>query len=329
MYLRFMNKSREELIKAIRGRRTSGKEEYAKPFFKWAGWKGQLLYEFDPRFPEDFGSGSIHRYIEPFVGGGAIFFYISQLYPLRQSVICDINAELILTWQVVKKDVQSLINILQDLQKAYDMRDLAEQQNLFYQVREEMNRERSRFDFSSYGEHTIKRAAQLLFLNKTCFNGLFRLNSKGEFNVPFGKYKKPDIVNEKNLLMASGLLTNTIILHGDFTTCLDYVDDRSFVYIDPPYRPLNKTSSFTAYSEDGFSEQDQVRLCDFFRKAHETGAKVMLSNSDPRNEDPDDNFFDDLYKDFLIERVRAKRFINSVGEKRGDINELIIRNYKN
>ena len=129
--------------------------------------------------------------------------------------------------------------------------------------------------------------------------------------------------------MASGLLTNTIILHGDFTTCLDYVDDRSFVYIDPPYRPLNKTSSFTAYSEDGFSEQDQVRLCDFFRKAHETGAKVMLSNSDPRNEDPDDNFFDDLYKDFLIERVRAKRFINSVGEKRGDINELIIRNYKN
>ena len=325
---RFMKINRQQLIQSIRGKKTSREEEYAKPFFKWAGGKSQLLYEFDPRFPKELSSGSLNRYIEPFIGGGAVFFYIIQLFHIRQSVICDINAELILAWQVVKQDVQPLISILQGLQEEYDACDLTGQQNLFYQVREDLNREKPVFDYTSYGEHTIKRAAQLLFLNKTCFNGLFRLNSKGEFNVPFGKYKKPNIVNEKNLLMVSDLLADVIILHGDFSKCLDYIDDRSFVYIDPPYRPLNKTSSFTGYSQDGFSEDDQVRLFDFYKKVHETGAKVMLSNSDPKNENPDDNFFDDLYQNFLIERVLAKRFINSVGEKRGFINELIIRNYQ-
>ena len=254
-----MVNNRQQLIKAIRGRRTSGKEEYAKPFFKWAGGKSQLLYEFDPRFPEDLSSGSINRYIEPFVGGGAVFFYISQLYPLRQSIICDINAELILAWQVVKKDVHSLINILRELQEAYDMRDLAEQQNLFYQVREEMNRERSRFDFSSYGEHTIKRAAQLLFLNKTCFNGLLSVNSEGSFYVPAGRYRNPKILHEELLRSDSELLENTGIHHGDFSLCAPFVDEKTFVYFDPPYRPLNRSSSFTSYSKGGFGDGEQRR----------------------------------------------------------------------
>jgi len=322
-----MKKGRQNLIKSIRGRRTKGDEEYAKPFFKWAGGKSQLLYEFDPRFPKTLETGDLVRYVEPFVGGGAVFFYIAQLYPIKEAVICDVNSELILTWKVVKQDVKTLIRLLQELQDAYDTRTEAERLNLFYQVRDDLNREKPSFDYNTYGDHTIQRASQLLFLNRTCFNGLFRLNSKGEFNVPFGKYKNPNIVQEKNLLMASNLLTHTTIIQGDFTTCLEYVDRSSFVYLDPPYRPLNKTSSFTSYSQEGFSEQDQLRLRDFYGAVANTGAKVMLSNSDPRNEDPADHFFDDLYKDFLIERVLAKRFINSVGEKRGDINELIIRNY--
>jgi len=324
-----MIRNRNELIKSLRGRRTSGDETYAKPFFKWAGGKSQLLYEFDPRFPKGLFTGEVRRYIEPFVGGGAVFFYIAQLCPIKEWVIGDTNPELILTWHVVKQDADSLIARLQAMQDAYDAAGTEEERlALFYQVRDALNQERSSFDYATYGDHTITRAAQLLFLNKTCFNGLFRLNSKGEFNVPFGKYKTASIVIAKNLLMVSKLLANTTIICGDFTTCMEYVDPTSFVYLDPPYRPLNKTSSFTGYSQEGFFEQDQIRLCEFFKAVDAAGALVMLSNSDPRNEDPEDHFFDDLYKDYVIERVPAKRFINSVGEKRGDINELIIRNYE-
>ena len=323
-----MKEDRKQLIQSIRGRRTKGDDEYARPFFKWAGGKSQLLYEFDPRFPVELQNGKLTRYIEPFVGGGAVFFYIAQLFPIKEAIIGDINDELILTWQAIKKDVHPLIERLQILQNRYDTCDSSEQSDMFYEIRNALNNEKQSFDYSQYGEATINRATQLLFLNKTCFNGLFRLNSKGEFNVPFGKYKNPSIVNEKNLLMVSNLLTNTTIIHGDFRSCIDYIDTRSFVYIDPPYRPLNKTSSFTGYSKEGFSEQDQLRLCDFFETVDKVGAKVMLSNSDPRNEDPEDHFFDDLYQNYLIERVQAKRFINSVGEKRGSINELIIRNYQ-
>jgi len=323
-----MKDNRQQLIQAIRGKRTSGEDEYAKPFLKWAGGKSQLLYEFDTRFPIDLAQGTRSKYVEPFVGGGAVFFYVAQLFPIQESIICDINTELILTWKVVKQDVTSLIELLQDMQKQYDDSDDAKRVEMFYTVRDELNREQKSFDYTTYGEKTIRRASQLLFLNKTCFNGLFRLNSKGGFNVPFGKYKNPTIVNEKNLKKVSELLVHTTIIQGDFSKCLEYINEQTFVYIDPPYRPLNKTSSFTGYSQDGFSEQDQVRLCDFFGQVNKTGAKVMLSNSDPRNENPDDHFFDDLYKDYLIERVQAKRFINSVGDKRGEINELIIRNYQ-
>ncbi len=324
----FMKQDRQHLIRSLRGRRSKGEDEYAKPFFKWAGGKSQLLYEFDSRFPHSLETDALVSYIEPFVGGGAVFFYIAQLYPIKESVICDINPELILTWRVVKQDVTALIRLLSDLQEMYDTRDEALQLDLFYQIRDDLNRQKPSFDYETYGSHTIKRASQLLFLNKTCFNGLFRLNSRGEFNVPFGKYKNPNIVQEKNLIRASHLLTHTTIIQGDFTTCLEYVTSSSFVYIDPPYRPLNKTSSFTAYSQEGFSEQDQIRLMNFFRAVDKAGAKVMLSNSDPRNENPEDHFFDDLYQDYVIERVLAKRFINSKGDKRGAINELIIRNYQ-
>lgn len=300
----------------------------AKPFFKWAGGKNQLLQEFNSRFPPELRTGILDRYVEPFIGGGAVFFYLIQLFQIKESIICDVNEELILTYKVVKKDVQTLISLLTLYQERYDILDETDRSSMFYEIRAELNEKRRGFDFSTYGNKWIERAAQLLFLNKTCFNGLFRLNSKGEFNVPFGRYKNPRIANESNLLKVSELLSHTTILLGDFSICQKYIDDRTFVYLDPPYRPLNQTSSFTSYSKGGFSEQDQIRLSEFFTTIDKIGAKVMLSNSDPKNEDPTDHFFDELYKSFKIDRVMAKRSINSVGGKRGEIQEIIVMNYQ-
>jgi DNA adenine methylase len=310
-------------------RRKSNQENGpATPFFKWAGGKNQLLLEFDKRFPTELRTGALDRYVEPFIGGGAVFFYISQLFPMKESFICDVNEELILTYKVVKQDVHALLSLLTQYQDRYDTLDEAGRSSMYYEVRGELNANRDGFDYSNYGSRWIERAAELLFLNKTCFNGLFRLNSKGEFNVPFGRYKNPRVVNESNLMKVSGLLAHTTILLGDFSVCRGYIDERTFVYIDPPYRPLNQTSSFTSYSQGGFSEQDQIRLSWFFTAIDQIGAKVMLSNSDPKNEDPTDHFFDDLYQAFRIERVLAKRLINSVGDKRGEIREIIVMNYQ-
>lgn len=316
------------LIRSMRRRRSISEPEYAKPFFKWAGGKTQLLQEFDDRLPATLRTGDLDRYVEPFIGGGAVFFYIIQLFPLRESVICDINEELILTYQVVKQDVDALITILKKYQARYDSLDEPGRKEMYLEVRSDLNERRKGFDFSSYGSSWVERAAELLFLNKTCFNGLFRVNSRGEFNVPFGKYRNPGIVNEPNLRRVSALLADTTILLGDFTQCLDYIDERTFVYVDPPYRPLNSSSSFTSYSQGGFSDQDQIRLNDFFSSVDKLGAKVMLSNSDPKNEDPQDHFFDDLYQAYRIDRVMAKRFINCDADKRGAINEIMVMNYQ-
>lgn len=315
------------LIKEMRIRRSNEESEYAKPFFKWAGGKSQLLQKFSERLPDRLKTGDLTRYVEPFIGGGAVFFYIIQMFPMKEAIICDVNEELILTYQVIKKDVERLISRLNWYQEEYTGRDEQERPAFFYEIREQMNAEKEAFDFSEYRERWIERAAQLLFLNKTCFNGLFRVNSSGGFNVPFGKYKNPNVVHEKNLRNVSALLTNTTILLGDFNKCLEYIDNNTFLYIDPPYRPLNKSSSFTSYAKEGFSDEDQKRLSEFFAEADRKGAAIMLSNSDPKNEDPDDQFFDDLYHEYRIERVGAKRFINCDAEKRGEINELIVMNY--
>lgn len=322
-----MKPDSRNLIRSIKRKRGNGEEEYAKPFFKWAGGKGQLLHEFNARLPADLLNGGLDRYVEPFIGGGAVFFFIMQLVPVRESVICDANEELVLTYNVVKQDVEPLIAGLYGFQEKYDSLDETGRKEFYLQVRSDLNRKRQGFDFLNYNESWIERASELLFLNKTCFNGLFRVNSKGEFNVPFGKYKNPSVVHAENLRMVSELLSSTSIIHGDFTRCLDFIDDRSFVYLDPPYRPLNDTSSFTSYSQGGFTDADQVRLKEFFDKANLAGAKVMLSNSDPRNENPDDQFFDNLYNEYQIDRVRAKRFINRDADKRGEISEIIVTNY--
>jgi DNA adenine methylase len=305
------------------------KLRYARPFLKWAGGKTQLLDEFSKHLPAGLEDGNITRYVEPFIGGGAFFFYLNQRFSFEKCTIGDVNEELVLVYRVVKRSVKKLIGELSILKSEYFPKNQDERELFYYEVRDLCNKELPELDFRSYSFGSVKRAARIIFLNRTCFNGLFRVNRNGEFNVPFGDYKNPDILNEGNLTAVAVLLknTNTRIMSGDFTECRDAVDDRTFVYLDPPYRPLSQTSSFTSYSRDGFSDTDQRRLADFFKDLDAQGAKVMLSNSDPRNEDASDTFFDDLYAGYTIKRVPARRLINSNGALRGNIDELIVTNY--
>ena len=300
----------------------------ARPFLKWAGGKTQLLGEFNKRLPKELKTGEITKYAEPFIGGGAVFFSLNQKFSFEQCTICDANEELILAYRVIKKSVKQLIDKLEILESEYLAKDEKNRELLYYEVRDVFNRRLPEMNFQKYGPGWVERAAWIIFLNHTCFNGLFRVNRKGEFNVPFGKYKNPEILNENNLNDVATLLKTTRLVLGDFTECKKFVDEASFVYFDPPYRPLNQTSSFTSYSKEGFSDTDQVRLGEFFKELDKKGAKIMLSNSDPRNEKSDDSFFDELYADYTIERVPAKRSINCNGTRRGEINELIITNYR-
>ncbi len=301
--------------------------QQVQPFLKWAGGKNQLLAQIEPFFPQELHNGLIKRYIEPFVGGGAVFLHLASAYPISEYFICDINPELILAYQTIQKDVEELILILKEIQATYLALSEEDRKQYFYQIRSNYNQQRKQINFDCYSRDWIERTAQLIFLNRTCFNGLFRVNSKGEFNVPFGRYKKPKICNEYNLISLAKVLANTYIQRGDFSECKKFVNKESFVYFDPPYRPISKTSNFSAYSAQTFQDQDQLRLRDFFQLLDSKGAKVMLSNSDPKNEDPSDNFFEDAYQDYQIQRVQARRNINSKGSRRGEINELLIMNY--
>ena len=299
----------------------------ARPFLKWAGGKTQLLPAIEARLPRGLADGTITRYVEPFAGSGAVFFFVNQRFPLEECYLYDINAELVLVYLVVKRDVPALIERATALADEYAAASETEREALFYRVRERFNRERAAIDFGAYGDGWVERAAQFLFLNKTCYNGLFRVNARGAFNAPFGRYAHPAICNGTVLEAASRALSNAAIMQGDSAACATVVDDRTFVYLDPPYRPLNPTSSFTSYAKGGFSDDDQVRLARLFAELDERGAKLMLSNSDPCNHDPGDRFFDDLYGAWTIERVPARRSINCRGDRRGTVTELIVRNY--
>ena len=299
-----------------------------RPFLKWAGGKTQLLNEFARRLPEELHEGKITTYVEPFIGGGAVFFYLNQRFSFEQCYICDVNEELVVSYSVIKRSVKKLISELETLESDYFSRSERKREEYYYEIRDAFNQKLPEIDFKHYSAEWVERAARIIFLNRTCFNGLFRVNQKGEFNVPCGKYKNPEILNRDNLNDVAALLKTTRILSGDFTRCRKFVDDHTFVYFDPPYRPLSQTSSFTSYSKNGFYDTDQVRLVEFFKELDRKGAKIMLSNSDPKNENAYDSFFDDLFSDYYIERVPARRRINSDGAGRGDINELIITNYR-
>jgi len=298
----------------------------AKPFVKWAGGKGQLLNKLEKRLPSYvLKEKTIPRYVEPFVGGGAMFFYLQGRYEIRESYLSDNNADLILTYEVIKKDAQELINELLKIENSHLQKSEDERKENYYRIREAYNSQE--IDYQTMSQEWIERAAYFIFLNKTCFNGLYRLNSKGLFNVPFGRYKNPKICDEKNLKAVRDSLKDTNLFQGDFTDSKEYINEESFVYIDPPYRPLNHTSHFTNYSKEGFNDDSQKKLANFFKEMDRRGAKLMLSNSDPKNQDEGDKFFDELYSDFNLERIPAKRNINRDASRRGKINELIVRNY--
>jgi len=306
-----------------------GDPVFARPFLKWAGGKSQLLQEFDRFLPHAaFRDGTISRYVEPFIGGGAVFFFLNRKVSFDECTISDVNEELVLAYRVIRTSPVALKETLSGIEGHYRNLAGSEQEAFYYEVRDEFNREKKTFDFSRYNSRWVERAAQILFLNRTCYNGLFRVNSRGEFNVPFGRYTNPEILNKANIGRVASCLEHSRILCGDFSRCRRWVDDRTFVYLDPPYRPINPTSSFTSYSRSGFSESDQVRLAKFFRDLDRKGARVMLSNSDPLNGDPTDSFFDELYDGFSIRRVPAKRMINCNGSRRGKVTEILVTNYQ-
>lgn len=301
----------------------------ARPFLKWAGGKSQLLTQLRALYPPELKTGELTTYVEPFVGGGAVFFDVAQTYPITRAYLFDANIELVLIYRVVQQQVEPLIRALARHADAYQKLDDEARKAYYFQVRTHLNQQRTQIDFGRFSEVWIERAAMHLFLNKTCYNGLFRLNSKGDFNVPPGRYKNPRILDADNLRQASNILQVAEIRCGDFERCAEIVDARSFVYFDPPYRPISKTAHFTGYSKSGFDDDDQRRLARFFARLHQkTGAKLMLSNSDPTNEAPDDLFLDNLYRDFYRHRVSAQRNINSKAGKRGPIRELVVTNYE-
>ncbi|MEH2349694.1 MAG: DNA adenine methylase [Nostoc sp.] len=298
-----------------------------KPFLKWAGGKNQLIEQINNFFPNELFNGSIKRYIEPFIGGGAVFFYVAHKYDIQELFISDINAELVIAYKTIQYHVDDLIEILDKITTKYLSFDESEKSKYYYQTRTHFNSRKKSLNLDNYHFEWLERTAQIIFLNKTCFNGLFRVNSKGDFNVPAGIYKKPSIYDPKNLKSVAKILQNTKICHGDFTEYESFIDDQTFVYFDPPYRPISNTSKFTSYSQPSFNDSEQLRLRDYFKKLDNKGALIMLSNSDPKNENINDNFFEDAYGGYKIERVRATRNINSNALKRNSINELLIMNY--
>ena len=298
-----------------------------KPFLKWAGGKTQLLEQISNFLPQELLNGSVKKYVEPFLGGGAVFFNIAYKYQIQELVISDINTELVIAYKTIQYRVNDLIQLLTDIENKYLSFDENQRKEYFYQTRTQFNLRKNYINSQDYNFEWIERTAQIIFLNKTCYNGLFRLNSKGEFNVPAGKYKNPTICDPENLRAVADVLQNAEIYHRDFSEYENSIDSNTFIYFDPPYRPLNKTSNFISYSQQIFNDGEQIRLRDFFKSLDQKGALMLMSNSDPKNQDIEDNFFETAYAGYRIERVKASRSINSNSLKRKAINELLIMNY--
>ncbi|MBQ7308065.1 MAG: Dam family site-specific DNA-(adenine-N6)-methyltransferase [Clostridia bacterium] len=296
------------------------KKVVAKPFLKWAGGKGQLLNNFKELYPQKLIDGKIETYIEPFVGGGAVLFDILQNYKIKKVYINDINRELINCYHCIKINVEKIISQLNIMENEYLSSE--DRSKYFYKVRNRYNE----IQLKKYCD--FEKCVDFIFLNKTCFNGLYRVNKDGKFNVPHGKYKKPLICNYDNLRLCSNLLQKVEINSGNYEQILDKADKNTFIYFDPPYRPLIEKNSFVSYDKSGFNDDDQIKLAENYKLLDRKGCLLLLSNSDPKNTNEEDSFFDDIYKGFKIERVFAKRMINCEASKRGDITEIVVMNYK-
>ena len=296
--------------------------DVVRPFVKWAGGKSSLIPQITKYFPFELKNGQIEKYVEPFVGGGAVLIDILQKYDVKQAYAFDINKDLINCYNVIKYKVEDLIRKLDKKEKEFLALDKDERQKYFYDIRTEYN------SYLLNNEIDVKRASEFIFLNRTCFNGLYRVNKNGKFNVPCGKYKNPTICDSNNLRNLSKLLKNVVFAYGDYKESEKLVDENTFVYFDPPYRPLSVTSGFTSYTKDDFNDENQKELAEYYNKLNLKNAKLMLSNSNPKNTNENDNFFEKIYKGFNINEVSAKRMINANAKGRGEISELLITNYE-
>ncbi len=299
----------------------------ARPFLKWAGGKSQLLQQFSSLYPSALKENEIKNYYEPFLGSGAVFFDIAHQYTIKSAQLSDINQNLIITYLTIQNKVDKLIESLYQIEKKYLALNAEKRKAFYYKQRESFNSERKEINFSKQNDGWIRRATQVIFLNRTCFNGLYRVNSKGDFNTPSGVYTNPTICDHENLLKVSNALSIAVIKCAGYTEALRKTKNNSFIYLDPPYRPLTKSAAFTAYSHQGFTDVHQKELANVFTQLSNKGNLVMLSNSDPKNVDPNDTFFDDLYANFRIACIAARRGINSDATKRGAVNEIVVMNY--
>mgnify|MGYP003965097827 FL=1 len=290
----------------------------AKPFLKWAGGKTKLLQYIENKIP--YKTNEVFTFIEPFVGSGAVLFQILNNYPnIEKVVINDINTDLIITYKTISNSVEELIELLQRWELEYHkLSDNEDKKKEYYYNKRDL--------FNKRNSNKVNRSALFIFLNRTCFNGLYRVNRKNLFNVPIGSYKKPTICNKDNLRLVSELLQKVTILNGDYTETVKKVKGKSLFYLDPPYKPLNQSSSFNSYAKDQFDDNEQIRLKEFCDLLDSSKHKWILSNSDVKNTDMNDDFFDDLYEVYSINRVLAKRSINSISSKRGSVSELLISN---
>lgn len=292
----------------------------AKPFIKWVGGKTQLISQLESLLPANFSKWEDATYIEPFVGGGAMLFHILSSYPnISHAVINDINSDLTTCYETVKNKPELLIASLRQIQSEYDNLDTEAARNEFYYLMRER--------YNTKQLDGVENTTLFFFLNRTCFNGLYRVNRKGAFNVPFGKYESPSIFNEEVILADSELLQKVEILTGDFESTFEKIRPNTLFYFDPPYRPLSNTSSFNNYSKEDFNDSAQMRLKRFCDRIHSVGAQFMLSNSDCLAKNGTDDFFDALYSNYKIERVWASRSVNSNATKRGKLTEILVRNY--
>lgn len=292
----------------------------AKPFVKWVGGKGQLISQLVDLLPSDFARWQDVTYIEPFVGGGAFFFHMLRHYGnITRAVINDVNPDLIKCYSVVKEQPDKLIQALEEIQaEYYALPDEPKRQQFFLEKRAE---------FNTKSLSPLDNSKLFIFLNRTCFNGLYRVNKKGLFNVPFGKYVRPTICDKETIMADSRLLQRVEILNGDYSATLDKAEGKTLFYFDPPYRPLSSTSSFNDYTKDSFNDDEQRRLKEFCDRIHAAGHFFMLSNSDCLAKDGKDRFFDDLYAAYSIARVWASRSVNANPAKRGKLTEILVRNF--
>lgn len=292
----------------------------AKPFIKWVGGKSKLIEQLESLLPSDFNKRKNITYIEPFVGGGAMLFYMLQTHKnIKYAVINDINPDLTMCYKTVRNKPYELIHTLSSIQdEYYSINNENAQKEYYLYIRELFNKKTS---------NPIENTALFIFLNRTCFNGLYRVNKRGKFNVPFGRYTQPLINDPKTILADSELLQQVEILTGDFEQTYKYINGETFFYLDPPYRPISNTSNFTDYSIESFNDAEQIRLKEFCDRLHRVNVSFMLSNSDSLKKDKTDQFFDNLYTEYNIDRVWASRSINSNGSKRGKLTEILVHNY--